>query len=66
MLANVDVHNPFLARYTLVNSSNLSYLNFGNYNGYLANTTSYTAFTLTPAGATLTGGTISVYGYRKA
>lgn len=34
--------------------------------GYLANTTSYTAFTLTPNTGTLTGGTIYVYGYAKS
>jgi len=36
--------------------------------GYLANTTSYTAFTLTTVtgGATLTGGTIRVYGYQNS
>ena len=31
--------------------------------GYLANSTSYTAFTIAPASGTLTGGTIRVYGY---
>lgn len=36
--------------------------------GYLADTSQYTAFTLTPStgGATLTGGTIRVYGYRNS
>ena len=34
-------------------------------NGWLNNTTSYTAFTITYAG-TITGGTVYVYGYRKA
>lgn len=33
--------------------------------GYLANTTTYTAFTLTPNTGTLTGGIIRVYGYRN-
>ena len=32
----------------------------------LDNTTSYTAFKLTPNSGTFTGGTITVYGYRKA
>lgn len=65
-LANIDCHNPFLAKYTLVNCWNMSFNNFGTYNGYLGNTTSYTGFTLVPSGATLTGGTVTVYGYRKA
>jgi hypothetical protein len=64
-LANLDIHNPFLATYTMVNSINMSAINFGTYSGYLANTTSYTDFTLTPASGTLTGGTVCVYGYRK-
>jgi len=33
--------------------------------GYLANTTQYTAFTLTTGSGTWTGGTIAVYGYAK-
>ena len=38
----------------------------GQYGGFLNNTTSYTAFTLaTTGGATMTGGTIRVYGYRN-
>jgi hypothetical protein len=38
----------------------------GQYGGYLNNTTSYTAFTLaTTGGATMSGGTIRVYGYRN-
>ena len=64
-LANLDIHNPFAASYTLVNSINMSAINFGTYSGYLANTTSYTDFTIIPGGGTITGGTISVYGYRK-
>jgi hypothetical protein len=33
--------------------------------GILNNSTSYTAFTITPASGTYTGGTIYVYGYKK-
>ena len=59
---DLDILNPFLAKYTLY---------FGGYMGSVAgfsagqlrNTVSYTAFTLSVAG-TMTGGTISVYGYR--
>ena len=36
------------------------------YTGLLNDTTSYTAFTLTPATGTITGGTIYVYGYRAS
>jgi len=65
-LVTAELHNPFTANYTLINASNLSFANYGVFNGSLQNTTSYTAFTLIPSGATLTGGTITVYGYRKA
>jgi hypothetical protein len=34
--------------------------------GFLNNSTSYTAFTFTPASGTLTGGTIKVYGYQNS
>ena len=67
----IVLQNPNLAKrtYTIV-----EYI-FGNpagggdsaaYRGYLNNTTQYTAFTFTAAVGTLTGGTITVYGYRKA
>lgn len=60
------LNNPFLAKQTYVTSSNVSYsTNAGTYSGRLANTTSYTAFTLIPFTGTLTGGTIRVYGYRN-
>jgi hypothetical protein len=66
---NIDVKQPFLAKNTTFTGSfgaartDAYWLSVG---GYLANTTSYTAFTITPSGgATLTGGTIRVYGYRN-
>jgi hypothetical protein len=60
----VDVINPFTAKYTLVNGMWISLTQGGQFSGYLADTTSYTAFTLTPASGTLTGGNIKVYGYK--
>ena len=40
---------------------------FGTFTGFLNNTTQYTSFTIDPdSTTTLTGGTITVYGYRKA
>jgi hypothetical protein len=66
---DIIIKNPFTAKNTTYTGQ------FGNartdgywlaMGGYLANTTSYTAFTITPSGgATLTGGTIRVYGYRN-
>lgn len=67
-----DVIDPFAARRTQVfspywelNPGGSSFM--GAYSGALDNTTSYTSFTLDPFGGnTMTGGTITVYGYRKA
>lgn len=66
---HINLQNPFLAKNTTFNSiligaSTANY--FANYTGYLNNTTSYTAFTLTPGGGTITGGTIRVYGYQNS
>jgi hypothetical protein len=63
----IEVISPFLAAKTFVNSN---YVNVdggaaGMVAGYLNDTTSYTAFTLTPSTGTLTGGTIRVYGYNN-
>ena len=66
---NVNLLNPFLAKVTHANSSYILATtdgNAGNFSGFLNNTTSYTAFTLTPASGTLTGGTIRVYGYANS
>ena len=65
---NLDIANPFLARRTIAwgsfVGSDTSRVG-GSFSGFLANTTSYTAFTITPSTGTMTGGTISVYGYKK-
>lgn len=64
----IDVFNPFLAQETHYCSSFLLPATSGgvmqNGGGFLNNTTSYTAFTITPDSGTLTGGTIAVYGWR--
>lgn len=63
----VDVLGPNLAINTVVtgrfgqNLTSGASLGFG---GYVNNTTSYTAFTISVTG-TMTGGTIRVYGYRN-
>jgi hypothetical protein len=63
-----EFHNPFLAKTTVIDSMYTEGTGAsGRYVGFLQNTTSYTGFTLDPNGAdTMTGGTITVYGYRKA
>ena len=61
-----DVCNPFLADETVVTTSNVQLATAGGayfFNGYLNDTTSYTAFTLTAQTGTFTGGIIRVYGY---
>ena len=65
---NADLQNPFLAKNTILNvlvgpPATGAGARFGA--GFLNDTTSYTDFTLTPSSGTLTGGTISVYGYKK-
>jgi hypothetical protein len=62
-----ELVSPFLAAKTFFNGN---YVNVaggaaGTISGYLNDTTSYTAFTITPSTGTLTGGTIYVYGYNK-
>lgn len=64
---NIELFSPFAARYTRYTGSYLLDLGagseFGISQGHLANTTSYTSFTLS-AGATFSG-TVYVYGYRN-
>jgi hypothetical protein len=62
-----ELISPFLSAKTFFNAN---YVNVGGaaagmMTGYLDNTTSYTAFTLSTVTGTLTGGTIYVYGYTK-
>ena len=64
---SAEVINPNLAKPTFVNAgyirSDTTALGAGTFSGFLAGTTQYTAFTLTPSTGTMTGGTIRVYGY---
>jgi hypothetical protein len=66
---NCTVFAPYLAKNTIVHSSWVGTIPAslgGTYNGFLNDTTSYTAFTLIASTGTLTGGTIRVYGYRNS
>lgn len=63
---NCEIQSPFTATRTAVNSTGIGFATndaYYNLGGYLNDTTSYTAFTVTPNSGTLTGGTIYVYGY---
>jgi hypothetical protein len=66
---SATVQSPNLAKVTIV-SGNWTQANtgglMGNYNGFLNDTTAYTAFTLIPSLGTITGGTIRVYGYTNS
>ena len=62
----IDIQQPFLSKKTVFQSSSQTTSEINFYQGLLDNTTSYTAFTLTPAAGTLTGGTIRVYGYQNS
>jgi hypothetical protein len=62
-----DLQNPFTAKNTHFfsrGSQSDTAGEIGINSGYLANTTSYTGFTLTTSTGTITGGTIKVYGYK--
>jgi hypothetical protein len=65
---NIEIQNPFLAKRTTFTGQFAPARADGYWlavGGYLENTTSYTDLTITPSGsATLTGGTVYVYGYR--
>ena len=64
--STMEVLSPFLSDETTFSASIIRAKTNGfqyHCGGYLNNTTSYTAFTLTCSTGTLTGGTIRVYGY---
>jgi hypothetical protein len=63
------LYDPFAAKnthFSSIASRSTTTAGVVSSSGYLANTTSYTAFTLTPNTGTITGGTIRVYGYKNS
>jgi len=64
-IANFELLNPNLAKPTIGHGPFPGTLSIGYFGFKEASTTQHTAFTLTTSTGTLTGGTISVYGYRK-
>jgi len=66
--SRIELESPNLAKRTIVRAqatgSTTTWYRF-DYAGFLDNATQYTAFTLTCSTGTITGGTISVYGYAK-
>lgn len=64
---DVDIHSPAKTEMTWV--ANASYMRFeyyGSFNAYSNSSSAYDGFKIFPQSGTLTGGTITVYGYRKA
>jgi len=65
---NLDIIQPFNAKPTLVFGTKVDSGTAGAsgaMTGFLNNTTSYTAFTISVDAGTMTGGTVFVYGYAK-
>lgn len=62
----LDIANPFLALSTSLAGNFYGNTYSGWFGGTQASSTSFTTLTIRPTSGTLTGGTISVYGYRKA
>ena len=63
---DINLINPFLAKFTTYSTSIPSQTYAGTNNGRHAVATSYSGFTLRPNAGTLTGGTIRVYGYANS
>ena len=62
----IDLQNPYLAQYTQMNAIGSLQTTQATWDqGIHAVATSYTGFTITPISSTITGGTLSIYGYRK-
>jgi hypothetical protein len=63
-----ELYQPFLTQPTYFSTNQMQPATFaaGRNGGVLNNSLSYTGFTITPSTGTLTGGTIAVYGFRKA
>jgi hypothetical protein len=63
---NCDLQGPFTSTRTIFSADNCGATTSEAYyqsGGFLNDSTSYTSFTITPGGGTITGGTIYVYGY---
>jgi hypothetical protein len=62
-----DLISPNLAQQKFfVNSTGIATTGFYSFNGVCTSTAAATGFVITPNAGTITGGTVTVYGYRKA
>jgi hypothetical protein len=66
LFAIIELANPFLSQITSITASYSDAGISGAMTGRHNTSTSFTAFTISPGTGTITGGTINVYGYRKA
>jgi hypothetical protein len=66
MPLNIDLYSPFAAHPTSFSSVYMRADAYGTPTGTLTGTTSYDRFTISVVTGTITGGKITVYGYRKA
>jgi hypothetical protein len=64
IMTTIEVINPNLAEYTAMQSVYVNAGGAGTFTGFRNTTTQHTGFTLAPTVGTITGGTITVYGYR--
>jgi hypothetical protein len=64
--ADVELKNPYASVRKFGNTNSQSTNNQYAMPFYINSTTSATGFTITPGSGTMTGGTITVYGYRNA
>ena len=65
LYANFEIFNPFPAIPTYVHATYTDEVNTGTSSGIQTGSTSFTGGTLSITAGTMTGGIISVYGYRK-
>jgi hypothetical protein len=63
---NIDLLNPFIAMYTYIYASSIQTSTAGYVLGSHQVDSSFTSFTISHSLGTMTGGTINVYGYKKA
>ena len=64
---NLELIDPFKSKYTYMNGTYLRDDILGTtLSGNQRSTTSFTGFTINVGSGTITGGTVTVYGYRKA
>ena len=61
----IQIVGPYIANYTRATGQSVGDAYKADYGGVMKTATSYSNLILLPASGTMTGGTITVYGYRK-